>query len=506
MNLIDVIGKAVTANPDATAFIYRGNSTSYRDFYQFLCSFAKGLHVYGIKPGDTVAVSLGYDPLHCITVLALARLGAISVPMASNLGLQKKHNIIERFGVSTILTFNEDSGIEGFPLVRLAKLPLEGNLRDFSFTDFVPEAATPYRMSLTSGKTGEPKGELLTHGYQIDRISQTLHDCGRESRVMPFTLHHPMGLTIALGVLSLGGTLVFSNDYEASDMASAMALHEVSHVFVSPVMARDLIAQHKGEDIAYPLLRHLRIVGGAPTANLLAELRERLTPNIFLSYGLTELGPVAMATPEILRAHPRSSGKILPWVRLEVVDEAGVAVPQGAVGELRVQIEGIPTAYHGDEEATRKKFRDGWFYTGDLGRVDEDGLLFIESRLDDVINLGGPKVNLTWVEEILGRHPQVAEAVAFALSDDTGAPFMAAAIMARGRDVDMKQIADYAKEQIGWARPKALFLVPEFPRNVSGKILRAEVTNLAERVRKEELLRRRDAPPAEPEEHQGTAD
>ncbi len=489
MNLIEAVGKAVAAHPNALAFIYRDKPSSYRDCYSMLCKIAKALHERGVKPGDIVGISLGYDPLHCITVLALARLGAISIPVAPNLTVQKKRNIVERFGVGAVVSFNDDIGIDGIDQIKLVGLSLDQKQASLDFIDYVPDAATPYRMSLTSGKTGEPKGELLTHGYQLDRIAKTLHDCGRESRVMPFTLNHPLGLTIALGVLNAGGTLVFPDAYTAPDVARAMAFHVVSHVFVSPVMARELGGLHKGQGIAYPLLRHLRIVGGAPAESLLAEIREKLTPNVFVSYGLTELGPVAMATPEILREYPLSSGRILPWVRLEIVDEAGVALPQHAIGEVRVQIDGIPTAYHGDEEATRKKFRDGWFYTGDLGRIGQDGLLFIEGRSDDVINLGGPKVNLTWVEQVLGRHPDIVEAVAFALDDAEGRPYMAAALIVRSNDIDIADIGAYGREHVGWAHPKSFFLLSRFPRNPSGKVLRAEVTDLARKMRAESRVR-----------------
>jgi len=478
MNLIDAVDKSVQRNPDAAAFIFRGRVITYRDYHGILCSMARIFHDQGIRPGDVVAVCMGYAPMHCIAVLALARLGAISLPISPGWAVPLRGRMVQQFGARAVVTFNQDFGVAELLNIRLDKFAL-GGPGNLDFIDYVPDGATPFRMSLTSGKTGDPKGELLTQAYQLDRIEKTLFDRGADSRVMPFNLNHPIGLTIALGVLTVGGTLIFSDDYESADVAKAIMLYGVTHNFVSPMMAAQMLAPLHHDGVAFPSLRHLRIVGGAPKEELLAGLRSRVTPNIFVSYGMTELGPVAMATPEILRELPHCAGKILPWVQLEVVDEAGARVASGLSGEIRVRIPGMPTAYHGDDATTQKKFRDGWFYTGDAGHVSDDGLLFIENRIDDVINLGGPKVNLVWLEKILERHPEVAEAVAFALENDAGVPYMAAAIIPRVGNVDIQKLGEYAEREIGWASPKTFFLMRDFPRNPSGKLLRAEVTALA---------------------------
>jgi len=481
MNLIDTVYKSVQHSPDAAAFIFRGRLITYREFHGIFSSMAKVFHDQGIRRGDVVAVHMGHAPMHCIALLALARLGAISLPISPGWPVPMRARMAEQFGARVVVSFNQDFGVETVRSIRLDGFAL-GRQENLDFIDYVPDGATPFRMSLTSGKTGDPKGELLTHGYQLDRIEKTLFDCAADSRVIPFNLNHPIGLTIAFGVLTVGGALIFPDNYEAPDVARAILLYGVTHNFVSPVMASQMLAPLKNDGIAFPTLRHLRIVGGAPREELLAGLRSKVTPHIFVSYGMTELGPVAMATPDILRDMPLCAGKILPWVQLEIVDEAGMMLPPGQLGEIRVKIPGMPTAYHGDDATTRKKFRDGWFYSGDLGRVNEDKLLFIENRIDDVINIGGPKVNLVWLEKILERFPDVAEAVAFALENESGGLYMAAALIPRADNIDMKKLGAYAEQEAGFAAPKSFFIVRDFPRNPSGKLLRAEVTAQAKKM------------------------
>jgi acyl-coenzyme A synthetase/AMP-(fatty) acid ligase len=199
---------------------------------------------------------------------------------------------------------------------------------------------------------------------------------------------------------------------------------------------------------------------------------------VFVSYGSTEVGPITLATPEILAAQPRSCGKTLPWVKLELLDESGQVLTPPNSGEIRVKIDGTPTEYHGDEKATSEKFRDGWFYTGDLGRLDADGLLFIEGRKDDVVNLGGPKVNLGWIDQVLEKHPQVAGATSFVMND-AGSPVIAATIIPREANIDIESVFSHAKLEIGSHHPKRLFIQQEFPRTPSGKIMRTEVASAA---------------------------
>ncbi|MBV8633911.1 MAG: AMP-binding protein, partial [Burkholderiaceae bacterium] len=145
MNLIQAVSAAAERRPDAAAFIFRDRPIPYRDFYATLCLVAQGLHERGIKPGDIVALHLGFNPLHCIAVLALARLGAISVPMELTQSVERKRALVKRFGVNAVLTMEEEGELEGARLIKLAAIPMDKSRARMDFIDFMPEASADFR-------------------------------------------------------------------------------------------------------------------------------------------------------------------------------------------------------------------------------------------------------------------------------------------------------------------------------------------------------------------------
>jgi acyl-coenzyme A synthetase/AMP-(fatty) acid ligase len=185
-----------------------------------------------------------------------------------------------------------------------------------------------------------------------------------------------------------------------------------------------------------------------------------------------------MGTPETLAREPRSAGPPLPDVRFEVLDQAGRVLPRGASGEIRVAFEGMPTGYHGPDAADRSRFRDGWFHPGDHGRLSAEGLVFVEGRIDDIVNVGGRKVSPRYVESILEEFPGVREAAVFVAEEGPEGQRIAAAIVASG-PVDWAKLAAHAHAQLDVRAPVRYFEMTSLPRNAMGKLLRE---GLAERV------------------------
>jgi acyl-coenzyme A synthetase/AMP-(fatty) acid ligase len=296
---------------------------------------------------------------------------------------------------------------------------------------------------------------------------------------MPSDINSTMAIAVCFGVLALGGTLVFPDSSRPQDRIQALRKHAVTHAFLSQWAISQMLALLPDRQIAFPALQHLRAVGSLASEALLETMRTRMTPFIFVSYGLTELGPVSIAGADTLARWPRSGGYVLPWVQVEVSGATGEVLSPGESGEIRIRVERGATEYHKDAHESAKKFRDGWFHTGDHGCISDDGLIFIEGRIDEMINLGGYKISPTYVEEVLARHPQVAEAVAFAARDDSATEFLAAAVVLNGDEIDVDDLSEYAEKHLGWGRPKQFFILLEFPRTPSGKTIRSAVVSNA---------------------------
>lgn len=481
-NLMAVIREQALLRPDAPAIITHDRVFTYLVLDRSVARLAQAFIAEGIKPGESVGVSMGQTPLHCATLLALAHIGAVSVPLHPMLPLITRTSIVEKYQVSFVLSGKESYRIAGLPFFN----PTETNTRHISPEPDPPihpvDADTPFRITLSSGTTGDPKGVMYSHAYMLDRIHKSIYDFTPRSRIMVMDFNFPIGFVFAFGMFVTGGAVVIPKSSSPGDLVHTIKAHSVTHCLLSPVQAGTMIPLLDGEGIQFPALVHLRIVGATPTPKLLQTLRSRFSPNLFVPYGSTEIGVIAMATPEILEQHPASSGKVSSWVSVEVVDDHDAPLPPGVSGRLRIKAEGMPESYYNDEARTRQYFRSGWFYPGDRGRLDAEGLLFLEGRDDDLLNIGGLKINPHDVETILVQHPAVKDAVAFRLEVGNGRQVLAAAIIPE-RPLSAKQLTSYCATNLGPLAPRRFFQLREFPRNSNGKVLRKQLTAQIHRQR-----------------------
>lgn len=477
--LIERIHAAVAANPAAPAFIFQDSIVSYAQFLSLIHATVALLHDRGIRPGDTVGLSMGRWPMHCVAFLALARLGALALPLPRNLGPDAGRALAARFGVSTVVSNWKDAPVPpGARLVLLDSMSLSGAVVEPGLGGYQPDGSTPLRIALTSGTTGERRGVVHTHASFMQRVELTARDCDRHSRLLPPDLHITAGFLMTIAVLAQGGTVVFDRTFSVTDIANTIRLYGVTHCLLSPAAVPRIAAVLPEQGLAFPSLRHLRIVGATPPPAMVELLRSRFTPHVHGVYGITEVGMLALATPELLSTVPGCAGRITPWARIEVLGPDGQPLPPGESGELRVAIEGMPRQYHCDPPAgAPSRFRDGWFYPGDVGRLTADGLVFVESRADDIVNLGGHKYALPLIDAGIESHPAVRAAVAFTLQDADGNVVVGAAIEREPGPAapGLEEIAAWVRRQLRITVAMHLVEVPGLARDDMGKINRDAV-------------------------------
>jgi acyl-coenzyme A synthetase/AMP-(fatty) acid ligase len=199
-------------------------------------------------------------------------------------------------------------------------------------------------------------------------------------------------------------------------------------------------------------------------------VRRKMTPHVYLPYGLGELGLVSMATPEMVLDDPTSVGVLEPGVSLELVEG----------GEIRVKIPHQPTSYYGPDAGDRTRFRgDGWFHPGDRGRMSPEGKLYIEGRVDHIINVGGRKVSPEYIESILMEFPGVREAAAYGIGGGAAEVQIAAAIVTSGV-LNRDALRAYANERLNVIAPVRYVEVKSLPRNSMGKLEREGLTSLGD--------------------------
>lgn len=471
---LDRIRSAMAKHRHEPAFLSDSGSITYGDMRALIGSAMRNLDARGVRPGSVVALTMSQSPLHVIAFIALARLGAVTLPAAPVRGLAHNGALHQRFGVQMALADREDAGSPGVALLLMKGVGARGDEDDFDRWPFQPSATTPVRIALTSG-TVQRKGIDQDHAAFSKRLLRR-HYGHDAPRVLPPNLHITAALQLALHALCHGGCVVFPRAYDGASLIEAIRRHGVTHFTMPAVHVAPMLDLVEGDSPALPGVRHLRLQGGLPPPAFVARVRRLLSQHVYVPYSTTETGVIAMATPEVLDRHPGCTGRLAEGSELEVVDEAGVRLPAGLSGEIRVRVDGMPDGYHGGEFPDR--FRDGWFHPRDRGRITSDGLLYVEGRLDAVINVGGRKVSPEHVEERLAAFDGVHECAVFAVLGPDGQPRVAAAIVP-GPALDWKALALHATSMLDVLAPTYYHEVESLPRNAMGKLMRSELAPLS---------------------------
>ncbi len=482
MNLVDKFLQIVDSNPAAPACLFNNQVISRGMLHQWVCRIAIDLHAKGIGAGAVVGVSMDHSPTHLAALLALARLGAVSLPVHPTTARAAQRRLMQHYGASQLLCEKTPSPMTGIELIELAKLEMDGGSGlKLDFIDYWPAPSAPARIGLTSGTTGLPGAILYTHAYWLDRIDayMSIDHCDAQSRLMPSDLHLTLGNYSALGALFAGGLVVFHALQNFQSFVSAINLNGVTHASMPPAMIKNLAAQLPYEGIAFPTIRLLRLIGAGVTRQLVQLVSSKITPNVYLPYGMSEIGPISFATPEMLLSHPDYAGQVRPGVELQAVDPDGQVLPAGESGELRVKVSGMPQRYHLNDERTAQQFVNGWFMTRDVGFITADGMVRIEGRMDDKINLGGLKFYPERVEEILNAHPEVKDAAVFVVEGQDQNKVLMAVVVPKHPPPFALRLVDYCKDKkLGNMAPQRFVLVREIPRNPTGKIMRSALADL----------------------------
>jgi acyl-CoA synthetase (AMP-forming)/AMP-acid ligase II len=356
--------------------------------------------------------------------------------------------------------------------------PLEGRHR--------ADPADCFLQLYTSGTTGWPKGAMLTQGslaaHNEAVVSEYLMD---ESTVnlVAMPLFHVGGTSWALGGMYAGGLTIVAREVVPADILKLIKKENVTHAFFVPAVIQMLLAQEGVADAT----AGLQVIGygGSPMpAPLLEKTLSALSTPLYSVYGMTEmsgvfcvLGPEEHRDPE--RRHLRdSAGRPAAGTVVRVVDPStGEDTAPGHVGEFWVQSRQAMAGYWNNPDATAATFVNGWLRTGDAGRVDEDGYLFIEDRVKDMVITGGENVYPAEVERVLIEHPEVAEVAVVGLPDEKwGETVHAVVTLEDTSDLEAADLIAFSRERLAHYKcPTGITFVEALPRNPTGKVLKREL-------------------------------
>lgn len=479
--------------PDTAALVSQGRpALTYFGLWDHISATSEALCSAGLRPGTVAALALPSDA--CFVTAALAvTLQSTCTPLDPGLTADECRTYLQRLGASTLIAPHGNASPAeevalglGMNVIRIrdAKDSPAGR-----FT--IAEAQTPGRepaarhsdaafILLTSSTTGVPKMVPWSRANVRAAVLQDIRAFGlnRQDRflaLMPFHTAH--SIYTILTQLSCGGSVGCPSALDAAGIFAAFESLRPTWSSAGPALHNLLLAQARDNPAFFRQipLRFVRSAGAPPKQDLLATLENLLGVPVLDSYGLTEIPGVARNTPAQRRQG--SVGKSV-GADIGIVDELGNLLPAGEPGEIVARGPTLTAGYLDHLEANQAGFRNGWFYTGDLGHLDSDGFLFLAGRKKEIINRGGSKISPREVDDALARHPAVADVAAFAVPHRTlGEDVAAAVVLNASAEATELQLRRFAAEHLApYKVPRRIVFVESIPRTAAGKPKRAALS------------------------------
>ena len=500
-NLRELLEARADATPDKV-FLFSeadGRRYTYREFDAAVNRAARLLRDRGARRGDVVSLLLPNSAEYVIAYFACFKLGAIAGPVNSLLKPEEMSYVVGN-SESRFLLYGREFAEQVGHLRR--EVPALGSVQHFDDEAAVtsgldgaggggwrgPDPARDDEAIIiyTSGTTGKPKGCLLTHGNLLANARQIVGWLGfgaddRLLTVMPLFHMNAVSVTTA-SALYAGGSTVTSTRFSASRFWQIVSDYQVTSFGSVATMLSMLLATYPGgvpEGLDTGRLR-FAMCGSAPVpAEVLRRFEETFGCLVVEGYGLSESTCRSTFNPPDRRRRPGSCGLSI-GNEMRVVDEDDRDVPDGEAGEIVMRGENVFKGYFRNEEATARAFRGGWFHTGDVGYRDAEGFYYIVDRKSDMIIRGGENIYPREIDELLYRHPAVAEAAAFGVPDELyGEEVAAFVVLKGGAAASAEEVAAFCRERLAdFKCPKTVRVVESLPKGPTGKVLKRELQRL----------------------------
>lgn len=427
---------------------------SYEALLQRVAARQAALATAGIAAGEVVGLEIADEVDHLVNSLALIELGTRHVTLPSHDPATAKEELADRVQANWIIRASEiarsDRGataVRGDGMIYLKTSGTTGGMNIIAFS----------AAQLTEQAARHPE-------YASERLLRLA------------AIEHNNSKRHRLYCAIMGGTNVF-RPHGDFDVAEFCARHGVTCLDISRMHASDLAA--RGGLGRFDGVK-LRTGGSAVPIDVRRAIEQRVTPLLYVRYASTETGAIAMAGPGE-HDEAESVGRPLPGVDLQIVDLQDNVLPAGESGRIRLRAAGVAEGYLDGGEQTASRFRDGWFWPGDVGTLRQDGSLIVHGRQDDMMILNGINIFPGEIERILERHPAVKVAAALPLQSVVHGQIPVAAVeLVAGASSNPAELQRFAREHLALRAPRRIIILPELPRNSQGKIMRREIARAFE--------------------------
>jgi fatty-acyl-CoA synthase len=509
-NWTNQLARHALMQPDRTALRFLGHTTTWGELDRRVAALADALSRRGVRFADRVMILMLNRTEFVETFLAANLLGAIAVPVNFRLTPPEIAFLVEDCEARVVVTEPVLAAVATavrditpiLETVIVAGAPSENGL--IGYEDILTEEGEPHPavdvpndgpalIMYTSGTTGRPKGAVLTHtnltGQTMTGLYTNGADINTDVGFIGVPLFHIAGIGNMLTGLTLGIPTVIHplGAFDPGQLLDVLEAEKVTGIFLVPAQWQAVCAAQQ----ARPRELRMRVIswGAAPASDTLLRQMAETFPNtkILAAFGQTEMSPVTcMLLGEDALRKLGSVGKVIPTVAARVVDENMNDVGVGEVGEIVYRAPTLMAGYWNNPEATAEAFAGGWFHSGDLVRMDDEGYIWVVDRKKDMIISGGENIYCAEVENALSAHPDIVEVAVIGRTDDKRGEVPIAVAAVSREDLRLADLEEFLTERLArYKHPKGLEIVDALPRNPAGKVLKTE-------------LRTRYAAPVEP--------
>ncbi len=509
MNTTDFLNISNAICPDRGCIFFERKRWTYAQINERVNRLGNALAKWGIKEGDRVGILHVNCPQHIETYFAVAKSGAIFVPLNFRAKADELAYMITHAEIKTLFVgdryldmvnamlpqlptvkecFSVDSHSEGIGYYEdlIGSAPSDEVIVEIGDEDITI-------LMYTAGTTGRPKGVPLRHNafvtYVLDNVDPASPDM-EERNLLTVPLYHVAGIQAMLAAIYGGRTLVLMRQFEVKEWLETIQREKATRAMLVPTMLKRVIDD---PDFSRYDLSSLKVVtyGAAPMPFEVIHRAIQVMPwvRFINAFGQTEtastittLGPedhiiegTEKEREKKLKRLTSSIGRPLPDVEVKIIDEEGKALRPFEAGEILARGPRIMTGYWRDEQKTSQVMTpDGWLRTGDMGWMDEDGYIYLAGRADDMIIRGGENISPDEVENVLHSYPKVEEAAVIGVHDpEWGQEPRAVVVLKKGEMATPEEIIEFCRGKLaGFKRPRSVVFVSSLPRNPMGKVLR----------------------------------
>lgn len=493
MNIIEILERRAKVAPKKTAVVFKDRSISFLELCDFSLRLASSLNRIGVKKGDKVAIYLPSWPEYIFSYLAIWRLGGTCVPLDFMLTEDELVSCLDHSETKVLIAkpkanLSLDSLKKRSPKL-LEVITCQDRLDGYLFFDDcikeekVSEIKTGIKdtdyaiIFYTSGTTGKPKGVLINY-LQLSAPPKSMEffvnsDLGENDTTLcalPFS--HLGGLIYIQNTIVFGLRLVLMERFIPLEFLKNIPNFKINFFWIVPSMYYALLQLKEFETFDLSTLRWIVTFGASNSADALRRFHQ-FCPNAYLlnGWGLTETNAPSAVLP-MDSDKIESVGKPAPWIDIKIFDDSDKEVKVGEVGEIVVKSWVVTDGYYKDASFTKETIRSGWFHTGDLGRFDSEGYLYISGRKKEMIKVGGEIVFEPEVESVIHRHPDVAEAAVVGVPDKLrGEVPKAFVVLKEGKKLAEEDLRFFLKQHLAHFKIPHYFELREaLPKNRTGKI------------------------------------